>query len=168
MKIAIGLSLSKNPEKAVEEAVKEALKTVPEPGLAVCFASIHLNQKRIHKALCDHLNPNIITGGSSYSEITNVGVTKRSVAVLLMSGKKLQTKFSVSKVFKNCRKTGLNLAKEMPSLNKKTRNLGLLFGSIKNGYEQLMVDGVTENLDAPVFGGLTCGNYDLGMSHPDF
>jgi len=34
MNIAIGLGLDKDPEKAAEEAVKQALRTGPKPGLA--------------------------------------------------------------------------------------------------------------------------------------
>src|SRR3989338_2388904 len=169
MKIAIGLSLDKNPEKAVTEAVKQALRTVPKPGLAVAFASIHFDQKKVHKALCRFLDPGILTGGSCYAEITNAGVSKHSVAVLLLSGEGLRADFSVSEVFADCRKTGLALAAGLPATNPGTKQLALLFGSIKTGYEQQMVDAISEKLaTAPVFGGLTCGQYDLGMSHPDF
>ena len=169
MKIAIGLGLDKSPEKAAAEAVKQALRTVPKPGLAVAFASIHYDQKKIHKALCRYLDPAILTGGSCYAEITNAGVSKHSVAVLLLSGEGLKASFSVSEVFEDCRKTGLALAEGLPPLDPGTRKLALLFGSIKTGYEQRMVDAITEKLaPAPVFGGLTCGQYDLGMSHPDF
>ncbi len=168
MKIAIGLGSNKNPERAVAEAVKQALKTVPKPGLAVAFASIHYDQKKVHKALCRHLDPAILTGGSCYAEITNAGVSKHSVAVLLLSGEGLKASFSVSEVFEDCRKTGLALAEGLPP-DTGTKKLALLFGSIKTGYEQRMVDAIAEKLaPAPVFGGLTCGQYDLGMSHPDF
>ncbi|MDP2865402.1 MAG: adenylate/guanylate cyclase domain-containing protein [Elusimicrobiota bacterium] len=169
MKIAIGLGLDKNPEKAAEEAVKQALRTVPKPGLAVAFASIHLDQEKVHKALCRHLDPAILTGGSCYAEITNAGVSRNSVAVLLISGERLKASFSVSEAFQDCRKTGLALAAGIPPLDPAVQKLSLLFGSIKTGYEQLMVDAISEKLGtAPVFGGLTCGDYDLGMAHPEF
>jgi len=169
MNIAIGLGLDKDPEKAAEEAVKQALKTVPNPGLAVAFASIHLDQEKVHKALCRHLDPAILTGGSCYAEITNAGVTKNSVAVLLLSADGLKASFSISEALEDCRKTGLTLAAGIPPLDPKTGQLALLFGSLRTGYEQLMVDAVGEKLPvAPVFGGLTCGQYDLGMNHPDF
>lgn len=169
MKIAIGLGLDKDPEIAAEEAVKQALRTVPKPGLAVAFASIHLDQEKVHRALCRFLDPAILTGGSCYAEITNAGVSKNSVAVLLLSGEGLKASFSVSEVSEDCRKTGLSLAEGLPPLNPEAQKLALLFGSIKTGYEQLMVDALDEKLGpAPVFGGLTCGQYDLGMNHPDF
>jgi class 3 adenylate cyclase len=169
MKIGIGLGIDKDSEKAAEEAVTQALRTVPKPGLAIAFASIHLDQEKVHKALCRHLDPAILTGGSCYAEITNAGVSKNSVAVLLLSGDGLKASFSVSEAFEDCRKTGLALAEGIRPLDAKAGQLALLFGSIKTGYEQLMVDAVDEKLaSAPVFGGLTCGNYDLGMTHPDF
>ena len=169
MKIAIGLGLNSDPEKAAEEAVEQALKTVSKPGLAIAFASIHLDQEKVHKALCRYLDPAILTGGSCYAEITNAGVSRNSVAVLLMSGDGLKASFSVSEVFTDCRKTGLALAAGLPPFNREVQNLALLFGSVKTGYEQLMLDAVSEKLGpAPVFGGLTCGRYDLGMAHPDF
>jgi len=170
MKIAIGLGRAGESGAAAEEAVTEALKLVPKPDLAVAFASIHLDQEKVHKALCRHLDPAVLTGGSCYAEITNAGVSKNSVAVLLISLDGLKTSFSVSRVFEDCRKTGAALAGGVPPFSKNAaKKLGLLFGSISTGYEQNMVDAVGEKLGPlAVFGGLTCGNYDLGMNHPDF
>ena len=168
MRLAIGLGRSPDPRRAAAEAVKQALKTVPRPGLAIAFGSIHLDQEKVHKALCGLLDPAILTGGSCYAEITNAGVSKNSVAVLLLSAAGLKTSFSVSEAYKDCRKTGLELVKGVkPAAG--GPGLGLLFGSLATGYEQLMVDAVGEKLGPlPVFGGLTCGDYDLGMNHPDF
>jgi class 3 adenylate cyclase len=170
MKIAIGLGRAGEPGAAAEEAIAEALKTVPKPDLAVAFASIHLDQEKVHKALCRRLDPAILTGGSCYAEITNAGVSKNSVAVMLLSLDGLKASFSVSKVFEDCRKTGSALAAGVPPFsNDAARKLALLFGSITSGYEQNMVNAIGEKLGPlPVFGGLTCGNYDLGMKHPDF
>lgn len=165
MKIAIGLGLGKNPAAAAGQAVKQALKTVPKPGLALAFSSIALDQAKVHKELCRHLDPAILTGGSCYAEITNAGVSRGSVVVLLLSDPALKAQFSVAQTSEDCRKTGLCLAEGVNA--PAGRALSLVFGSISTGYEQRMVDAVAEKL-APVFGGLTCGDYDLGMSHPDF
>lgn len=165
MKIAIGLGLHKDGGKAAEAAVKQALKTVPKPGLAIAFSSISLDQAKVHKALCRHVDPAVLTGGSCYAEITNAGVSRGSVAVLLLSDPGLKAQFSVAQTSEDCRKTGLCLAEGVDS--PAARALSLVFGSISTGYEQRMVDAVAEKL-SPVFGGLTCGDYDLGMSHPDF
>ena len=166
MKIAIGLGLDKDPVKAARTAVKQALKTVPKPGLALAFASIRLDQAKVHRELCRHLDPAVLTGGSCYAEITNAGVSRGGVAVLLMEDKGLKVKLSVADVSEDCRRTGLELAAGAAGGG---RDLALVFGSIATGYEQLMVDAVSQELrPAPVFGGLTCGAYDLGMSHPDF
>ena len=130
MKIAIGLGRSGEPGVAAEEAAGEALKTVPKPDLAVAFASIHLDQKKVHRALCRRLDPAILTGGSCYAEITNAGVSKNSVAVMLLSLDGLKASFSVSKVFEDCRKTGSALAEGVPPFKELARKLASLFGSI--------------------------------------
>jgi len=169
MKIGIGLGLDKDPEKAAAAAVEQALKAVPKPGLAVAFASIRLDQGKVHKALCRRLDPAILTGGSCYAEVTNAGVSRGGVAVLLLSDPGLKAEFSVAETSADCRETGLKLAGGVSGPGRTGRALSLVFGSISTGYEQRMVDAVAEKLSpAPVFGGLTCGAYDLGMSHPDF
>ena len=169
MKIAIGLGRHKDPGKAAEAAVKQALRAVPKPTLAVAFASIRLDQAKVHKALCRHLDPAILTGGSCYAEITNAGVSRGSVVVLLLSGPGLKAEFSVSETSEDCRRTGLCLAGGVSGPGRAGRAVSLVFGSISTGYEQRMVDAIAEKLSpAPVFGGLTCGAYDLGMNHPDF
>lgn len=169
MKIAIGLGLHKDGAKAADEAVRQALRTVPKPDLAVAFASIRLDQARVHKALCRRLDPAILTGGSCYAEITNAGVSRGSVVVLLMSGPGLKARFSVAETSEDCRATGLRLAEGVGAAGAAGRSAALVFGSISTGYEQRMVDAIAEKLaPSPAFGGLTCGAYDLGMSHPDF
>lgn len=165
MKIAIGLGIHKDGGRAAEAAVKQALKAVPKPGLAIAFSSISLDQAKVHKALCRHVDPAVLTGGSCYAEITNAGVSRGSVVVLLLSDPALKAQFSVAQTSEDCRRTGLCLAEGVSA--PAARALSLVFGSISTGYEQRMVDAVSEKLP-PVFGGLTCGDYDLGMSHPDF
>ncbi len=165
MKIAIGLGLHKDGARAAREAVTRALKTAPRPGLALAFASIHLDQRKVHRELCRHLDPAVLAGGSCYAEITNAGVSRGGVAVLLLEDPGLKAQFSVARTSEDCRRTGLCLAGGVVA--PAARALSLVFGSISTGYEQRMVDAVSEKL-APVFGGLTCGDYDLGMSHPDF
>ena len=168
MKLAIGLGLGKDPAKAAVQAVKQALRTVPKPDLAVAFSSIKLDQEKVHKALCRHVNPAVLTGGSCYAEITNAGVSRGSVVVLLMSGG-LKARFSVADATEDCRANGRRLAAGVGKPGARGRSVSLTFGSISTGYEQRMVDAIAESLAPnPVFGGLTCGAYDLGMSHPDF
>lgn len=158
--------MHKDGAKAAAEAARQALKTVPRPGLALAFASIRLDQRKVHKELCRHIDPAILSGGSCYAEITNAGVSRGGVALLLMEGPGLEAAFSVAEVSEDCRRTGLDLA---AGIKGGPRDLSLVFGSIATGYEQRMLDALTEKLaPAPLFGGLTCGDYDLGMSHPEF
>lgn len=154
-------------EKAAETALRQALKAVPKPDLAIAFSSIHLDQRKVHKALCRRLDPAILTGGSSFTEITNAGASKNSVALLLLSLEGLKTSFSVSEAVGDCRRTGLELAKDVP-LSGAAQKVGLLFSAITAGYDQQMVSALEERLRAPVFGGLSCGDFEVGMNHPDF
>jgi len=57
MKLAIGLGLHKDPAKAAEAAVRQALKTVPKPGLALAFSSIALDQAKEAMKLAAHKLP---------------------------------------------------------------------------------------------------------------
>lgn len=166
MRIGIGLSLADDSAKAGTEAVRRARKTVPRPDLALVFGSIHHDQRRLHAALCRALpDPSVLMGGSSYAEVTNAGVSKRSVAALLLSWKGSPVSFADAKVEEASDATGAALARALGTADG-GRPLALLFGSVGQGR---MMGGLIEGLGGiPVFGGMCCGDYDLGLSHPDF
>ncbi len=88
MKIGIGHSIEKDAAKAAREAARQAKKAVPEPDLALAFGSIEHDQKALHAALCEEIDPEILIGGSSYAEASPLGVVKGSVAVKLSGAKK--------------------------------------------------------------------------------
>ncbi|TBR18185.1 hypothetical protein EPO15_15435, partial [bacterium] len=49
------------------------------------------------------------------------------------------------------------------------RPVGLYFGAVSDGRDSLELGELRRRLGpVPVFGGLTCGDYDLGMGHKDF
>ena len=65
-------------------------------------------------------------------------------------------------------RTGATLAKGLggESLD---RPLALYFGSVATGRDKESLGEMRRRLGpVPVFGGMTCGDYDLGMGHPDF
>ncbi|MBI5624407.1 MAG: FIST C-terminal domain-containing protein [Elusimicrobia bacterium] len=170
MRIAIGLGLGPDAGGAARQAAREAGKTVPKPDLAVAFGSIHLDQEQIHAALCAELDAKVLIGGSSYREVTNAGVTRGSVAVLLVSWEGAKASFANAESGPEPYETGLALAKGLarPS-GSGGKPLGLVFASIASGYENEMLRALGMKLGRmPFFGGLCCGDYDLGMSHPDF
>ncbi|MBI5209194.1 MAG: FIST C-terminal domain-containing protein [Elusimicrobia bacterium] len=170
MRIAIGLGSGPDAGRAARQAACEARKTVPEPDLAIAFGSIYLDQKEVHEALRAELGPAALVGGSSYREITNAGVTRGTVAVLLLSLEGARASLATADSGPEPYSTGLALAKGLarPS-DPGLRPLGLVFASVASGYENEMLRALAMKLGRmPFFGGLCCGDYDLGMSHPDF
>ncbi|MBI3552025.1 MAG: FIST C-terminal domain-containing protein [Elusimicrobia bacterium] len=169
MRIGIGLSLDPDPRKAGAEAVRQAKETVPKPSLAIVFGSIHHDQKKVHAGVCSELDPRILTGGSSYAEITTAGVTKKSVAALLLDLDGVKPRFSNAEVGRDPRRTGRDLTKGLCVKLDGGLPLGLLFSSVATGYENETIKSLTSCLGGvPVAGGMLCGDYDLGMSHPEF
>lgn len=169
MRIGIGLGEGPDPAQAAREAARQALRAVPKPQLALAYAGIKLDQAKVHAALREQLGPDVLFGGSSYAEITTAGVTQGSVAVLLLSMDGLGCSFSSTQVSDKPYDTGLALARGAGKPSGAGLPLALFFASISNGRENLTLKALRDALGpCPVFGGLGCGDYDLGMAHPDF
>lgn len=168
MRIGIGLSQEKDPAKAARAAAKEALKAVPRPDLAIAFGGITLNQKKVHKALCSVLNPKILTGCSSYAEITPAGVSKDSVAVLLMSFEgALSARFAQTTDETDKHETGEALGRACPQ--GAAESVGLVFTTVSSAEEAALLRGIADGAGPlPLFGGMGSGDYDKGSSHPRF
>jgi class 3 adenylate cyclase len=168
MRIGIGLSVDPDPIKAGSDAVRQAKKAVPNPSLAIVFGSIHYDQKKVHEGICRELDPAILIGGSSYAEITNAGVTKKSVAALLLDLDAVRPRFSTATVGPSPRRTGAALTKGICGKRKGDLPLALLFSSIATGYDNETLRVLTNCLSSvPVVGGMCCGNYDLGLGNPE-
>ena len=170
MNIGIGLGCDKDAAIAATEAVRHAKKAVPRPDLALVFGSIYLDQAAVHQALCKEIDPNILIGGTSYREITAAGVTRGTVAVLLLSLEGSKLRFSNTDTTANPYDTGVNLAKGIPGRvgGPGRRSLGLVFASSATGRENEMLRALSDRLGSvPCFGGMYSGDFDLGMSHPD-
>ncbi|MCX5794199.1 MAG: FIST C-terminal domain-containing protein [Elusimicrobia bacterium] len=172
MDIGIGVSMDSDSAQAAAEAVAQAKKTVPKPDLAVAFGSIHLDHQKLHGALCQELDGSMLMGGSCYAQMTNAGVSKEGLAVLLLSLDGARVRFSMQDMGADLRETGRALARGLPAAPPSpspSRPLALAFAGITTGREHEMLLGVNDVIGpAPIFGGLCCGDYDLGMSHPDF
>jgi len=165
MKIAIGLG-GGAPRAAARAALDQALRKVPRPDLAVAFASVHLDQREVHRELCRRLDPAVLMGGSSFTEITNAGASKGTVALLLVSGGLSAELFSAAAAG-DCARTGGDLAASAAGAAGRGR-IALLLSAITAGYDQQMVSELEKGLKTPVFGGLSCGDYDAGMGNPAF
>ena len=168
MRIGIGLAGGEDAGKAAREAVRQAKKTVPRPSLAIVFGGVRLDQKKIHAALCEVLDPRIVVGGSSYAEVTPAGVTKGSVAVLLLDLPGARFRFAGAPCSKDPAKAGHAIADAIGSVSG-CRPVGLVFSGISGGRDDALLRVLHQRLPgAPFFGGLTSGDHDAGMDKPEF
>lgn len=171
MKIGIGLSLEKDEAKAARQAVRAARKGVTRPDLALVFASVKRNQKRLHAALKKELKGIPLMGGSSYAEITSAGVTKGSVAVLLLGLEGGRVTLASSSCKTDPEGAGEALAEALEGAlpDSDARRIGLLFTAFDTGREQDMLSAISRRLGpVPLFGGLLSGDYDAGLSNRKF
>lgn len=168
MRIGFGLAGGEDATKAARAAVRQALKTVPRPSLAIVFGGVRLDQKKIHAALRGLLDPEIIIGGSSYAEVTPAGVTKNSVAVLLLDLPGARFRFANACCKKDPAAAGHAIADAIGSVSG-CRPVGLVFSGISEGRDDRLLRVLHERLPgAPLFGGLTSGDHDAGMDKPEF
>jgi len=169
MQIGIGLGRGPDAAQAALEAARQAKQAVAKPDVALVFASTFLDQKAAHRALCAELDPNILIGCSSYAEISPAGVTQDSVAVLLLQLPGAKVSFAQTPVVSRPFEAGEDLASQLSLSGGATWPLGLMVTGISTGYENEILHALREKLGGmPVFGGVGCGKYNLGLSHPEF
>ena len=169
MRIGIGLGRDADPERAAERAARAALLGAPRPDLTIAFGSIRLDQKAVHRGLTGVLDPARLIGGSSYAEISNAGVTEGTVAALSLSFDDAPVRFAQVGICRSSNEVGDALARGLGPAPAGERDLALYFGSVATGRDNDALVRARAKLGAtPFFGGLTCGDYDLGISHPRF
>jgi hypothetical protein len=172
VKIGIGISLHTDPRKAAVGAATQAKQAVNVPTLAIVFGSIHCNQDEVYAGLIDAgIDPSIIFGGSSYAEITPAGVTYKSVAILLLEipGAAVKTVSIAHQEDPEIMSKDILNSLHSWTLDNNSLNIGLLLSAISSGRENEMLYSLRQKMNQlAIFGGMSCGNYDLGMSHPDF
>jgi hypothetical protein len=141
---------------------------VPRPSLALVFAGVKLDQKKVHAALCRELDPRILVGGSSYAEITPAGVSKNSVAVLLLDYPQAGFAFAGSRVRKDPVGAGERLAGALGPRPER-RQLGLVLSGVGDGRDDRLLRALHAGLPgAAIFGGVPAGDHDAGMESPLF
>ena len=172
MKIGIGISLNSSPRTAALEAVSQARRAVADPTLAIVFGSVHLDQNEVYAGLmAAGLDPSVMIGGSSYAEISPAGVTRHSLAVLLLSLPDARIQAATIPLQADPRATGHALLQALGDWQPAPDclNIGLLFSSMSADRANEMLTAMREDVsELAIFGGMSCGNYDLGMSHPEF
>lgn len=168
MRIGIGLGTDSDPARAAREAVRQAKTGVPRPSLALVFAGVKLDQKKVHAALCRELDPGILIGGSSYAEITPAGVSKNSVAVLLLDYPQASFAFAGSRIRKDPAGAGERLAGALGPRPER-RQLGLVLSGVGDGRDDHLLRALHAGLPgAAIFGGVPSGDHDAGMESPLF
>ncbi|MBI4349314.1 MAG: FIST C-terminal domain-containing protein [Elusimicrobia bacterium] len=168
MRVGIGLGIDTDAGKAAAAAAAQACRAVPKPDLTLAFTGIRLNQKKSWAELSRRLDPRRILGGSSYLEVTPGGVTRGSVAVLNLSLDGARLSFASAKADRDAAELGRLLASGLkpPSGG---LPVGLVFGPTGYGNLTPALQEVPRELGAVgVFGGMLCGDYDLGMQNPEF
>jgi class 3 adenylate cyclase len=175
MKIGVGLSRLEDGYAAAKAAAADAKRSVSDAQLAIVYGSIDLDQKGVHEGVLSEVDGAIVTGGSSYAEITNAGVEKRSVVVLLASFEGARVRFVDADRDGAASETGDALAKALVDQLGASDDLresvpvGLYMGSFGEGRQNEILRALRKRLPSmPVFGGLASSRYDLGMGHPDF
>jgi len=161
MKIGIGLGQGTDAARAAHEAARQAKSAVPHPQLALAFAGIRLDQAKVHAALTEELGADVLLGGSTYAEITPAGVTKDSVAVLLIELEGLKATVGSMKLLDNHFDTGRGLAQAVGKPSGSGLPLGLMFGSVSDGYENVTLKEVVSALNE-LFSPATKIIYDCG------
>ncbi|MFH2203903.1 MAG: FIST N-terminal domain-containing protein [Elusimicrobiota bacterium] len=171
MRIGIGLSRDKDCARAAAAAIDEALKAVPEPDLALVYASYHRDHEKVMEAIRAKVDPDVLLGGSSYAEITTAGVTKGSIAALLLSFDGAAVRVADVAAEPVPYETGKALAAKFLDWRPRAGSfpLGLMSTNFATGRENDLLKALRERLEkAPVFGGMSCGDYEAGSMHPDF
>ncbi|HAZ08403.1 MAG TPA: hypothetical protein DCZ01_07775 [Elusimicrobia bacterium] len=168
MKIGIGLAGGGDPGRAAAQAVRQALRAVPHPSLAMAFGGVRLDQRKIHAALCRVLDPAILIGGSSYAEITPAGVTKDSVAVLLLELPGANFRFASAPRALDPVKAGERIAAAVGRRGDRCP-VGFVFSGLSDGRDNELLRTLQTRLPGiPFFGGLASGDHGAGMAAPAF
>ncbi len=172
MKIGIGISLNPNARECAHEAVAQARQAVSNPTLAFVFGSIHLEQDQIYAGLLEAgVDPSVLIGGSSYAEISSAGVTRRSLAVLLVEIPEARVRAVSVPLCDDPQAMSNNLLEALGDwqLDRDYLHVGFIFSSLSAGRENEMLSSLRQRAgELAIFGGMACGKYDLGMEHPEF
>jgi len=132
MRVGIGLSTEKNLNRAVQSAIKQAAKNIgPEKiNLAIVFSSTEFVHSTILKTIRQLLGPIAVVGSSSIAIISNQGIFKQGLVIMLLSlseGLYVNTAF-VDEMNAKPNDAGERLGEKLLSTFKNTpRHLGIIF-----------------------------------------
>lgn len=172
LRIGIGISLNSNAHIAALEALKQARQAVSKATIALVFGSIHLNQEQVYAGLIEGgLDPSIVFGGSSYAEISPAGVTYKSLAIMLIELPEATLKTISVPLQEDPKTMGRVIYEALGDwqTDDNKLNIGLIFSALSSGRDNEMLASLRQRISQlAMFGGMACGDYDLGMDHPEF
>lgn len=170
MRIGIGLGHGPDPARAAADAARQANRQAPRPELSFAFGHIRLDQRAVHRGLAGELDGERLLGGTSYAEITPAGVSSHSVAVLNLSLEGARPRVAQADLRAGAAPAGRALARALSSGPEPRRPLAFYLGAVAaGGQDNETLAALRTGLGpVPVFGGMTCGDYDQELSHPDF
>ncbi len=169
--VGIGFSQIKDSFVAGVQAARQACREIPEPTLAFVFGSIHQDQQELLDGVHTQIPPSSLMGCSSYAEISPLGVTRGSVVVLALYLPGTRVRFAETHQYSSEESLGEDIVKALNSEPEKQgdlREIILALRGIGGGREEFLETLWNHLGPVPIFGGLSCGDFDLGMSHPDF
>lgn len=163
--VGVGLSENKDPFAAAAEAAKQALYQIhhKEITLALVFSTIHFAHPRLLEGIHYTLGNVKVFGCTGAALITQSGIKKYGVGVLLISSEKI--KFGAAHGrhidIKGARETGEEFAHlALRNLHTTQKDLAIIFsdGLVENGSDLLR--GIKEvlGLSFPIFGGSSADN----------
>ncbi len=168
MRLGIGLGVGPDAAKAARSAARQALKGCPRPTAALVFGGVRLDQRALHAALVRELDASILLGCSSYAEITPAGVSRDSVAVLLMDLPAGSVRLAQARLGADTGAAGARLARALGPVPDGCP-FTLVFSGIGGGRATPMLKSLHEGLPgAPIFGGMASGDHDAGIGDPRF
>lgn len=174
MDVGIGLSKNKDPILAAKEAVRLAqinIRSSAKINLAIVFGSIELSSANLLQTISNSLDNIPIIGCSGGVIISNQGITKHGVAIMLLSLPE-EVYFNTAYVSQIKSKTSLSAGKELGdkllyAFQGVRRDLSVILLDGLMGDSSSLISGLQEGLGRsfPFVGGLASDNLRFLKTH---
>ncbi|PKK89119.1 MAG: hypothetical protein CVV64_15960 [Candidatus Wallbacteria bacterium HGW-Wallbacteria-1] len=160
----IGIAFGRDTATVAAKAASRALEQNPEPELAIMFASVKYDQEILFDTVRNELNHIPVFGTTSPLVITNLGVSRDCVAIMLVSGESLSFSIQAGKCSNDPERVASYLCSQLlfenPDLEQKNTILScILTGTEKHGRGNLYLQGMNSAMPRPlpVSGGASVG-----------
>ncbi len=163
--VAVGQAKAFNGREAGLHATHQALKKlgVNTPSLAIVVASRYYDSKQVAKSIFSLLGDTPTIGFSSASALTNIGETKNSVAVALISSPDITVSAHWLSGYAQSGRETASLLRELASTTQAKERKILFFADGFNGDAEQMCLALTGS-EISLIGGLSSGNPHTGTT----